>query len=125
MRRLLAGLLALTMGGNGLAMLVAGPWWYGAVPGVTSTGPFNPHFVQDIGIAFLVAGAGFGWFAMRAAAKPAAVAGAAFLTAHALLHLSGSLTGHHAGMELGRDFAGVYLPALIAAFVVLPETRRV
>ena len=37
-------------------MLAAGPLWYETVPGVPDTGPFNPHFVQDIGVAFLVAG---------------------------------------------------------------------
>ena len=48
LRRLIAALLALTMGGNGLVMLAAGRWWYGVVPGVTMTGPFNPHFVKDM-----------------------------------------------------------------------------
>ncbi len=45
MKRALALVLALVMAGNSVAMLVAGPWWYGAVPGVPETGPFNPHFV--------------------------------------------------------------------------------
>ena len=35
--RLIAAMLALTMGANGLAMLAAGHWWYGAVPGVTNS----------------------------------------------------------------------------------------
>ena len=56
MRRQLAAILAIPTVLNGLAMLVAGPLWYETVPGVTDTGPFNPHFVQDIGVAFLVAG---------------------------------------------------------------------
>ncbi len=122
MRRILAGLLALTMGANGVVMLLAGLWWYGRVPGVPSTGPYNPHFVQDIGIAFIVAAAGFAWFVARpAAGYAAAVAGGVFLIAHAALHLTGSLTGHHAGAELIRDFAGVYLPALLSAVVIIPR----
>ena len=56
MRRLIAAILAIPTLINGLAMLVAGPFWYASVPGVTETGPFNPHFVQDIGVAFLAAG---------------------------------------------------------------------
>jgi hypothetical protein len=36
-------------------MLFAGPFWYASVPGASGTGPFNPHFVQDIGVAFIVA----------------------------------------------------------------------
>ena len=53
MRRLIATILAIVTGANGLAMLLAGPSWYQAVPGVSETGPYNPHFVQDIGAAFL------------------------------------------------------------------------
>lgn len=34
---------------NGLFMLVSPADWYFAVPGVTTTGPFNQHFVRDIG----------------------------------------------------------------------------
>ena len=56
MRRLMAAILAIPTLFNGLAMLTAGPLWYETVPGVSETGPFNPHFVQDIGVAFLVAG---------------------------------------------------------------------
>jgi hypothetical protein len=56
MRRLIAAILAILTLFNGLAMLAAGPLWYETVPGVSETGPFNPHFVQDIGVAFLVAG---------------------------------------------------------------------
>ena len=38
--------------------MLAGPMhWYEEVPaGVPDTGPFNPHFVRDIGCAFLAAG---------------------------------------------------------------------
>ena len=61
----MAALLALVLGVNGLAMLFAGPWWYGVVPASPPTGPFNPHFVRDIGAAYLVAGVGLGWFAAR------------------------------------------------------------
>ena len=123
-RRIVAALLALMMGGNGLAMLFAGPWWYGAVPGVTTTGPFNPHFVMDIGVAFLVTAGGLGWYAARPREGwPAAVAGAAFLVLHAIIHLVGAFSGspgHHGGgglADLIRDFPGVYLPALLAAWV--------
>ena len=56
MRRLIAAIIAIPTLSNGLAMLFAGSAWYGSVLGVPETGPFNPHFVQDIGIAFLVAG---------------------------------------------------------------------
>ena len=56
MRRVLATILAVLNVTNGLAMLFAGPLWFESVPGAAETGPFNPHFVQDVGAAFLVAG---------------------------------------------------------------------
>lgn len=124
MRRTLAGALALILTGNGLAMLLAGAWWYGAVPGVTETGPYNPHFVQDIGAAYLVAGAAMALLAARGAAWiPAAQAGAAFLALHALIHLKDALGGHHPGGDLIRDAAGVYLLPLLSIWAAWPAKR--
>ncbi|HZZ88465.1 MAG TPA: hypothetical protein VFE13_09035 [Caulobacteraceae bacterium] len=119
MRRTLAALLALAMGGNGLAMLCAGRWWYAAVPGVTATGPFNPHFVKDIGAEYLVVGVALGWLAARPAelARGAVIAGAAFLLLHAGVHVADALSDHHGLADLGRDFPGVFLPAFIAAWL--------
>ena len=56
MRRSIAAILAVFNVLNGLTMLFAGPTWWTSVPGASETGPFNPHFVQDVGAAFLVAG---------------------------------------------------------------------
>ena len=49
MVRIVAMVLGVLLAANGVVMLFAGLWWYGVVPGVTATGPFNPHFVRDIG----------------------------------------------------------------------------
>ena len=65
MVRLVTAVLALALGVNDLAMLFAGLWWYGVVPGVTASGPFNSHFVRDIGAAYLVTAGGLGWSAWR------------------------------------------------------------
>src|SRR3546814_5409650 len=94
MRRIGAGALAAVLGGNGLAMLFAGLWWYGAVPGVTATGPYNPHFVRDIGAAYLVTGLAAAWFAWKPRQGwPALVAGAAFLTLHSAVHVFDAACG--------------------------------
>lgn len=45
--------------GNGAFMLAAPESWYWAVPGVAETGGFNPHFIRDIGIVYIVTGAAF------------------------------------------------------------------
>jgi hypothetical protein len=123
MKRALALVLALVMAGNSVAMLVAGPWWYGAVPGVPETGPFNPHFVKDIGAAYLVAGLGLGWFGWRATAlaQGAAMAGATFLVAHGLIHLAEAVISPMGAMHLVRDFPGVLLPAILAAWIAWPS----
>src|SRR5215218_3822440 len=60
MRRSIAEILAVINALNGLTMLFAGPFWWATVPGVADTGPFNPHFVQDVGAAFLAAGLALG-----------------------------------------------------------------
>lgn len=120
MTRLISGLLAAPMAANGLAMLFAGLWWYGVVPGVTATGPYNPHFVRDIGAAYLVTGSALGWFAMRPReAWPALAGAAAFLTLHAAIHVFDAVCGTRPLADVVRDFAGVYLPALIALALVL------
>ena len=88
MARWASGVLAAVLGANGLVMLFASLWWYGAVDGVKETGPFNPHFVRDIGAAYLVAASGLAWYAWRPVQGwPALVAGAAFLTLHAAIHV--------------------------------------
>jgi len=111
----LAGLLAAMLGANGLVMLFAGPWWYGVVPGVPSTGPFNPHFVKDIGAAYLVVGVSLGAFAVRPRrAFAALVAAAAFLTLHAAIHIGDALASPTCGQDLVRDLPGIFLPALIS-----------
>jgi len=46
-------------------MLFAGSIWWTHVAGARETGPFNPHFVQDVGAAFTVAGLAFGARAWR------------------------------------------------------------
>jgi hypothetical protein len=118
MQRMIAALVAVPTVANGLMMLAAGPTWYQSVPGVTETGPFNPHFVQDIGAAFLVSGLALAIRAWRPVYWPAAVAGAAFLAVHGLIHLIEIVAGHdhHAAFDL----VAVVLPSAIALYVAFP-----
>ena len=89
--------LLLFLGGfhlaNGLAMLIAPMSWYEAVPGVTGTGPFNHHFILDVGMAFLASG---GLLALGASAASSAasfaIAGAVWPILHALIHITGWFT---------------------------------
>lgn len=109
-----AALLALVLAGNALAMLFNGLAWYGAVPGVTSTGPYNAHFVRDIGAAYLVAALGLAWFGWRPREGwPAMAAGAAFLTFHAAIHVYDATCGGSPWSDVRRDLVGVYLFAAL------------
>ncbi|NOJ38753.1 hypothetical protein [Bradyrhizobium australiense] len=119
MRRQIAAVLAILTVLNGLAMLFAGPLWYQNVPGVTETGPFNPHFVQDVGAAFLVAGLALAARAWRPRYWPAAVAGAGFLAAHGLIHLALIVSGHvH---HVAFDLVAVVLPSALALYSAFPN----
>ena len=48
----IAAVLGLAALANGIFMLYTPLDWYFAVPGVTTTGPFNQHFLRDIGLIF-------------------------------------------------------------------------
>ena len=76
MRVTLAMGLGLLLAANGFLMLLDPAQWYAIVPGVPETGPLNPHFVRDIGAAYVVTGVAIGWLARDARAVPAALAGA-------------------------------------------------
>ena len=125
MRSLIRWVLPGLLGLNGAFMLVAPGPWYETVPGVTGTGPFNPHFIRDIGAAYLACAAGLAWWAARRTGSEGAVVPVAvFLGLHMLVHLVEALVGHHAVSDIGRDFVGVYLPALIAVAIVWRGLQR-
>ena len=112
----LAVLLAIGAILNGTYMLVAPVNWYLGVPGVTDTGPFNQHFIRDIGIVYLFLGAAYGIGARRPRYR-AVLWGAATLwqCSHALFHFWEVAVGICGPSALVRDFAAVTLPALIGA----------
>ena len=104
---------------NALWMLVGPMHWYTELPAaVPDTGPFNPHFVRDIGCAFLATGVALVWAERSPRFRlPLATTGAVFLAAHALLHVydtaTGALDPHHWLLDLPGVYApGVVLPAI-------------
>lgn len=114
MSRWIAALLALLLGANSVFQLIAPLAWYDAVPGVALTGAYNPHFVRDIAMAYLVVVFGLGWFAWRPREGwPALVCAAAFLILHAAIHLGDGVCGSSPIKDFLRDFPGVFLPALL------------
>lgn len=99
---------------NGVVMLVDPIGWYAAVPGVTDTGPFNQHFIRDIGLIFVLVGAAYGWGALQPAQRPVLwLFGSLFLAGHALFHLWEVAVGICSSSAIARDLPAVTLPALI------------
>lgn len=98
---------------NGTFMLIDPERWYIEVPGVTMTGPFNQHFVRDIGLIFLLLG---GLFLLGAAQPHLRVAFWAvpsiWLAGHALFHFWEVAVGICGPSALARDFPAVTLPAI-------------
>ena len=124
MRTILKYMLGVLLAANGVVMLFAPAPWYQATPGVTETGPFNPHFVRDIGAAYLAAGAGLIWFAARLEARAAAQIAAVFLSLHALIHLADALFGRETWTGLARDIPGVFLPPALAIWLAWRSPRK-
>ncbi len=120
MRGIMACILGIGLAANGLVMLGGPAAWYAAVPGVIDTGPFNAHFVRDIGVAYFVAGSALVWFAIKAAAQ----AGAAFLALHAAVHLWDVAAGREHVHQLLIDGPTVFLPPVLAMWIAWPPLPR-
>jgi hypothetical protein len=118
LKRGLATVLGATGVLNGVFMLIDGARWYDTVPGLAHTGPFNSHFVADIGAAYLVAGTALIVRAWRPRYWPAAIAGAAFMAAHALIHVA-DLTLRRSG-DPRVDVFLVIIPAALAVWTAFP-----
>src|SRR5207344_1495548 len=104
----IAMLLGVAMIANGVFMLVSPEGWYLAVPGVTDTGPFNQHFVRDIGLIFVLLGGAF----LLGAAQPHMrvtlwTPATAWLCGHALFHFWEVAVGICTPDVLPRDFPAV------------------
>jgi hypothetical protein len=124
MRAVLTWMFGLGLAANGLIMLAAPAEWYAALPGVADTGPFNPHFVRDIGAAYLVAGTALVALALTANTWPAALAAAAFLALHAFVHLCDLAAGREHAHALVVDLPTIFVPAFFAIWLVWPSARR-
>ncbi|HYM30746.1 MAG TPA: carboxymuconolactone decarboxylase family protein [Candidatus Cybelea sp.] len=115
-----AAALGLGLGANGLWMIARPAAWFVAVPGVAATGPYNGHFVAEVGAASIAAGLG----ALMAAARPAIgrtlmAPVAVFLGVHALGHLLNAASQEMTA-ALMAELGGVYLPATVALLLALP-----
>ena len=113
----LMGFLALA---NGVFMLVSPDAWYFAVPGVTDTGPFNQHFIRDIGLIFLFVGTAYLVGVMEPRYRVISwAAPTLWLGGHALFHYWEVAVGICGPSVLIRDFPAVSLPAALGVLLTL------
>jgi hypothetical protein len=91
---------------------------------VIDVGPFNAHFIRDVGVAYLVSGAALVWLAVNPTARPAAQAGAAFLALHALVHVWDAAAGREHVHQLLIDLPTVFLPPALAIWIAFRPAGR-
>ncbi|MGH7857417.1 MAG: hypothetical protein ACREQY_08810 [Candidatus Binatia bacterium] len=108
---------------NGFWMIFAPAGWYTGIPAaVPDFGPFNAHFVRDIGAAYVTVGAALLWAAFSASSRAACVGLATiFYALHAAAHVYDTLSGHVGPEHWAIDFPAIYLPVLllVPAWIVL------
>ncbi len=112
--------------GNAAWMLAAPLLWYHELPaGVPDFGPFNPHFVRDIGCAFATVGVALVWAALAPRRRFALVAVASlFYVAHAVLHVFDTLRAAVEPAHWLLDLPGVYLPAIVLLWATAIARKR-
>ena len=107
---------------TGLWVAVLPHDFYLNAPGAQATGPYNMHFVRDVGFAFLTSSVaiGYGLFAKE---KLLMVFGALWLLIHGLFHLAlWILHGMHFDSAALTDAILVSIPA-VALFVLCLRYR--
>lgn len=110
--RLLLAFLAIFYAANGLIMLTAPDFWYGAVPGVVETGPANVHFIRDIGLGFIAAATAL-FLATRNGGAALLVPAIVFLSGHAGLHLVEMVTHGTTPAAALRDTLLILVPGFL------------
>jgi len=113
-------------GALGAWMITSPLSWYTEFPGgIPHTGPFNSHFIRDLGVGYSVAALGFGWCARHLdRCYPAHIGLTAFFTGHALIHLADLAAGHLPDVHWLVDTPLVFIPALLLIIFALPSVRQ-
>lgn len=109
-----AALLGVLILGNGVFMTVAPESWYWTIEGVADRGPFNQHFLRDIGIIYMLIGLAFIGGAIYAKHRLILwLMPTAWLSCHAIFHVWEVIVGICEPSALVVDFGGVTVPALL------------
>ena len=110
---------------NGVVMLVVPENWYWTVPGVPDRGPFNQHFVRDIGFIYVLAGSCF-LFGLRDLQHRIVwwFIPTVWLTCHSMFHIWEVAVGICGPEALLVDFMGVTLPSLLGLALCVYAYRQ-
>ena len=111
---------------NGLWMFFYPLSWYNDLPAaVPDTGPYNGHFIRDLGVAFAVVGLAFGWCTFHPKrCREVHIALTIFFTGHALIHVMDLLKGTVPHSRWLLDLPAVFLPCLIMIVLALPPVWK-
>ena len=107
-------------------MLTVSLHWYESFPAkVPDFGDFNPHFVRDLGCAYLTISIALFWAALRPTIRfPLTVIATLFYCGHALVHVFDTLRGHVDDAHWWIDFPSTYLPALLLIGVLYKDRSQ-
>ncbi len=98
---------------TGLYIAIIPHDFYLNAPGAKETGPYNMHFIRDVGFAFLTSAAAVG-YGLYHNLKPLMVFGALWLLIHGLFHLTlWVLHGMHFDSAAMVDMVVVSIPAVL------------
>jgi hypothetical protein len=100
---------------NGVWMLADPSLWYTGLPAeVPDFGPFNEHFIRDLGGAFLTFALALGWAALDPRSRrPLVCVTTAFFVLHAAGHVFDTARGFVDASHWWVDVPGVYAPAVV------------
>ena len=122
--RLILIVLGLTHFLSGPVIFFAPELFYESIPGLSDMGPFNLHFIRDIGLAFAASGGAVIWGTLKYN-KHVAIAGAVWPLLHALFHVQ--IWGHR-GFPFDDiamfDFVAVIVPAVLMMMLATKIRRR-
>lgn len=122
--RVILGALGAFYGFTAVKMLGDPHGFYTGIPGVDHTGPFNFHFVNDVGMAFLSAAVGHVYAALWPKnAFPALLVASVFIAGHAVVHVldiaASRLPLDHIWLDLP-----VFIPAAVTVTLAVFAYRR-
>jgi hypothetical protein len=123
---ILLWLLALLNFANGLWMLGDPKLWYTDLPaGVPDFGPFNEHFVRDLGAVFICFGVALLWSARRPQYRlPLVALTTLFYVLHAAGHVFDTARGFVDAHHWWLDVPGVYAPAVLLVVMTVKLAQK-